>query len=125
MSNGRAFDSIGVLDMVVYTVLRTLGLYALPLRADNGMTIGQVCEVNAGTFLAHFDGTPILAIKAVREASGFDLRSSKEACEQVRDTYEALAENKRLRDGIERLLAMPDIVPAGTRNYLNGLLDAR
>ena len=88
MSNGRAFDSIGVLDMVVYTVLRTLGLYALPLRAVDGLTIGQVCEVNAATFLAHFDGTPIQAIKAVREASGFDLRSSKEAYEQVRDTYE-------------------------------------
>ena len=41
----------------------------------------------------------------------------------VRALSVALGERDRLADGIRKLLAMPGVVPAGTRRYLVGLLD--
>lgn len=82
-----AFDSIGVLDLVIYTVLVNLSLTPIALKHHPDMTIGQACESNAAVFLRHFDGTPIRAIKAIRDVTGFDLRSAKEAHNQIRDTY--------------------------------------
>ena len=82
------FDRIGCLDGVVYMVLNSLGLSPLPLREINPpVLIDDVTDLNGAAFLSYFRGQPIQAIKAIRDVTGFDLKTAKRAYDSLLETY--------------------------------------
>lgn len=82
------FDTpFGTLDFIIYGVLRSLGVEPLRLSVWQGLDADGVATANAAKFRDHFGDRKIAAIKAVREVSGLDLRSAKEAVEQIDETY--------------------------------------
>lgn len=94
MSYHTEHDSVGPLDVVVSAVLANIHAQVRsqverPLHWTHAtLTLNEVAEQNAHTFLNHFDGRPILAIKAIREVvPSFSLAGAKRAFEQIRKTY--------------------------------------
>lgn len=79
----------GTLDVIIAVVLIRLGLPAtLNIWANGGSTPDQIAADNAARFIEHFGDRRIAAIKAVREATGLELRSAKYAVVQVYETYQ-------------------------------------
>lgn len=80
--------SVGTLDVIIYAVLRSLGLTPESLTSfpiDD--TLDARCERNALVFLGTFSDRPIQGIKAIREVSGLGIRDAKEAWDQAIETY--------------------------------------
>lgn len=80
--------SVGTLDVIIFAVLRTLGVVPDSLSAASpGDTLDARCERNALLFINYFAGRPIQGIKAIREVSGLGLREAKEAWDQAVESY--------------------------------------
>jgi len=80
----------GMLDVIIYAVLRREGVTPLPLSvySEGGMvSADEVATENARRFINHFFERKIVGIKAIREVSGLGLKDAKEAFEQVFETY--------------------------------------
>ena len=86
------FDiNVGTLDVIIYAVLASLGLTPLSFESAAGSNAGRNgarAVDNAQLFINHFADTPIQAIKAIREVSGLGLKDSKDAWEQICETYD-------------------------------------
>lgn len=83
------FDiNVGTLDVIVFMVLNTLGMHALRFGISTDPANGARATDNAQLLIHHFADQPIQAIKAIRETSGLDLKSSKDAWDQICETYD-------------------------------------
>ncbi|MCA1799777.1 MAG: ribosomal protein L7/L12 [Actinobacteria bacterium] len=84
------FDTpFATLDFVIYSVLLRLGYTPYRLnRYDGDMTPDDIALANATKLLRHFGDRKIQGIKEIREATGLCLMDSKEAYEQIVETYE-------------------------------------
>jgi hypothetical protein len=88
----RDFDAFGTLDIAIYATLRRCrhpDVLELSTFYHPELTVDGIAEHNARVFIRHFDGRKIYAIKELHAASGFDLRTSKEAVEQILESYQA------------------------------------
>lgn len=98
------FDTpFGTLDFIIYGVLRSLGIEPLRMSTWGDLSADNIALANAAKFLDHFGDRKIAAIKAVREVSGLDLRSAKEAVEQIDETYGDVKDIARM--ALDSLLA--------------------
>lgn len=86
-----AFEYYANLDFIVWVILNTLGLNPERLRRDpenRYTTFDGIAYRNARRFVNAFACRPIHAIKEIRDHSGMDLVSSKEAWLTILSTYE-------------------------------------
>ena len=93
-----AFDCYGTLDFVIYAILNALGLNPERLDARPGIhftTHDEIARRNARKLVNHFGAKPIHAIKEIREHSGMDLKSSRDAWEHIVEAYEVDADYHR------------------------------
>ena len=92
-----AFDCYGTLDFVIYAILNALGLNPERLDARPGYftTHDDIARRNARRLVNYFGAKPIHAIKAIREHSGMDLKSAKDAWDHILVAYEVEADYHR------------------------------
>lgn len=93
-----AFDAYATLDFVIYAVLNALGLNPEPLTARPDLALSTHDDIayrNARKFVSHFGGRPIKAMSAMKEQTGMDLKSVKEAWHHILDIYEVEADYHR------------------------------
>lgn len=97
-SNAPAFDCYGTLDFIIFAILQTLGLDPERLVRDPeryNTTHDRIAYRNARRFANHYAAHPIPAIKAIREHSGMDLVSAKDAWNHILAAYEVEADYHR------------------------------
>lgn len=78
----------GTLDFIIYAVMQRVNITPLRLNTfTESLTPDEIAESNARALLNYFEGRKIHAIKEIREVSGLDLRSAKDAYDQIVETY--------------------------------------